>query len=408
MAQRDGSIFLYLFIGSLFLFGIMATLFFFSVSEQAQLTAKLDDTERKLSGQREDHRSVTRDLTELRILVGGATYEDSPWPDNSVFKQRLQEGIQKEVNDALKELGQGPREYAYIVEPFEDIPDVLRTLRTRLGEVKAQASAETDARSQQTETHKQTVSDLRRQNVDHLEQAGVLEAKIEELDSACREKEEELLQKIEDLNDQMSYEILSLKRSLSFKENQMRGVQNRLDAILEEARKEKTFDDSEPDAKILSVLSESQKAWVGIGRKQHLQKGLIFRVFEVGSGGRRVYKGSAEVRRVDDELAEVRLEEEDSLNPISEGDFIASPFYDPGKTPVFVFAGTGLASKNVTKDYLESKIRSYGGDIRAAVDLNTDYVVLTQNYQSSAQYRTARELGVAVMRERDLLEFIGR
>ena len=293
-----------------------------------------------------------------------------------------------------------------MVEPFDDIPDILRTLRTRLNEASAQAREESNARSQQSEDHRSTVAQLRKQNVEQLEQAGTLEARIEELDSACKEKEEELMQKIEDLNDQMSYEIVSLKRQLNFKENQMRGVQNRLDSILEEARKEKNFDDSDPDAQILSVLSETQKAWIGIGRKQHLQKGLIFRVFEMGSGGRRVYKGTAEVRRVDEQLSEVRIDEDNALNPIAEGDFIASPFYDPGKTPVFVFAGTALASKSVTKDYLESKIRSYGGDIRRDVDLNTDYVVLTNNFESSAQYQTARELGVAVMRERDLLEFI--
>ncbi len=108
-------------------------------------------------------------------------------------------------------------------------------------------------------------------------------------------------------------------------------------------------------------------------------------------------------------MSEVRIiDEVDSLNPIAPGDFVASPLYDPESDLIFVFAGTELESGRITRDNLVMKMESYGAKIGDKVDLSTDYLVAMKNYESSPEYRTARELGVTVIRERDLLEFIGR
>ena len=102
------------------------------------------------------------------------------------------------------------------------------------------------------------------------------------------------------------------------------------------------------------------------------------------------------------------VEEPDNLNPIVKGDLVASPFYDPKAQPVFVFAGSELESKEVTRDYVVQKMKAYGAQIRDKVDINTDFLVAMKNFEGTPEYKTARELSVPVIRERDLLEFIGR
>ena len=120
-------------------------------------------------------------------------------------------------------------------------------------------------------------------------------------------------------------------------------------------------------------------------------------------------RNEREVRRVDEELSECRvIEEVDPLtNPITAGDFVSSPFYDKAEQPVLVFAGTGFTSKDLTTDYLRTKLGSYGVRVSEAVDTDTTFIVALQNYRETDEYRTAQDFRVPVLRERDLLEFIG-
>jgi NAD-dependent DNA ligase len=75
--------------------------------------------------------------------------------------------------------------------------------------------------------------------------------------------------------------------------------------------------------------------------------------------------------------------------------------------PVFVLAGDGLDSKDVTEETLRAKIKSYGAEIRTDVDLGTSFLIALKNYDKSPLYNKARELGVAVVREREILEYMG-
>src|SRR5690606_8106139 len=120
-------------------------------------------------------------------------------------------------------------------------------------------------------------------------------------------------------------------------------------------------------------------------------------------------KGTVEVARVDEDYSEVRITEEvDSLrNPIADGDQVASPLYDEAKRLVFVFAGTELHSKEMTLEFLKAKLRSYGITISERVDHETSFVVALKGYETSGEYAEARRLRVPVLREADLLEFIG-
>ena len=177
---------------------------------------------------------------------------------------------------------------------------------------------------------------------------------------------------------------------------------------MEEQRKTKSIEDIEPDGQILRVASASQVGWINIGRINHLRPGLEFRVFQTVKGGKRQYKGRIEVQQVDENISRVRVvSTDDELNPITEGDYVTSPFYDPKVVPIFVFAGKGLESRDVTEEILRAKIKGYGAEIRDDVDLKTSFLIALKDYEKTPLYKTARELGVAVVREREILEYMG-
>ena len=410
MAQREGSIYLYLFVLMLILFTVMTVMFLSTNARKGEVESQLSREERKTERQADDNRQLNDDIRELQVAIGGKLYEDTPWPGNESFLQ-LQEKVQKAINDTYKYLDddKDATQYEYLVEPYEDIPDLLRLLHDSLVQARAARRASDDTRTQERANSSTTLDELRGQSSDLLANISTLEARVEDLDNKGQQKEQDYLQQIEEVKDNWLDEAITLKRELNFKDNQIRSLQNRLNKLLEETRQEKSLDDVEPDGSVLEVLTDSRRGWIDLGRRDLLQKGLIFRVFQFVKGGKRLYKGRLEVLKVEERMSEVRIfDEVDELNPISSGDFVASPFYDPEADLIFVFAGTELDSGRLTKDYLVTKMQSYGAKIADKVDLSTDYLVAMKNYESSPEYRTARELGVTVIRERDLLEFIGR
>ena len=411
MAQREGSIYLTLFIVMFLLFAGMTALFISTNAKVTDLTSEIRSLKSKNLEKDRSNKELNQDVTALRVLIGGPTYEDRAWPGNDFFLQnRLKEIVESSMGSAFKGLGEsGGPTYAYLVEPFDDVPRVVTKYQELLAKANADRRASNETREAEKQSSGEAVASIRGENGQLLQQVSQLESRIEDSESAAQEKEQQYVTQIEELNDQIADIRIGLGRELNFKQNTIKALENRLDKLLEESRKEKSLDDVDPDGEVLTVLTDSGKAWADIGRFDHLRKGLIFRVFQTGKGGKRVYKGRVEVRKVDERTSEMKiLEEFDSLNPIASGDFIASPFYDPDQNPVFVFATPQLASPEVTKDFLVAKMETYGAQIGSKVDLTTDYLVATENYESSDAYTRASELGVTVIRERDLLEFIGR
>ncbi len=416
MAQREASIYLYLFILMLILFAVMTVLFLSTNAEKTRITGESNRFEKDFERQEQDNRRNAEEITKLKVLIGGPSYSDGPWPGEEHFRQEALQSVQEKINEAIKfavsegiDEDSSARQYDYLTAPYEDMPSLLLLFKNSLVEARAARRESDDTRSQETVSHTETIDVLRTESSGLRTTITGLESRVEDLDNKSQEKEQDYLQQIEEVKDNWSDEVITLKRELNFKDNQIRSLQNRLDKLLEETRKEKSFDDVEPDGTILAVLSDSGKAWINLGRRNLLRKGLVFRVFQFVKGGKRLYKGRMEVRKVDERMSEMRvIEEVDSLNPIAKGDFVASPFYDPESDLIFVFAGTELESGRITRDNLGMKMESYGAKIGDKVDLSTDYLVAMKNYESSPEYRTARELGVTVIRERDLLEFIGR
>ena len=97
-----------------------------------------------------------------------------------------------------------------------------------------------------------------------------------------------------------------------------------------------------------------------------------------------------------------------SSNPFDDSpDRITSPFYAEDEKPVFVFAGVKLASQEMTQDFVRSKLAGYGVEIRTNVDIHTSFLVALEDYEKTAEFKVAERLGTPILREQELMEFIG-
>ncbi|MEM7263327.1 MAG: BRCT domain-containing protein, partial [Planctomycetota bacterium] len=234
------------------------------------------------------------------------------------------------------------------------------------------------------------------------------QAQLESVRNDLTEELTKARQKQSEQADSHADEVQDLKTDIFLKQNKILQLADRIGFLEREINKEQTFAQVTPDGEILRVADAEGFAWINLGRNHRLRRGLVFDVFQYVKGGRKLRKGKVEVARVEDDYAEVRvLESLDRFNPISAGDKIASPFYEQDATPVFVIAGDKMFNERLSREEVVRRIQRFGGQVEDDVRVETTYLVAIDGYQDSSQYKTARELGVTVLRENELLEFIG-
>lgn len=404
MARREGTIYLYLFIVSCVLFLVMTVLFFIDNADKQELTKKLTQARAKSEEVEKKNRAISESAQELRELIAGPTATEEEWSS-----ERYMTELQDRVAFAISEVVGTKREYTYLVQPFPELQKLFKNLVDTRDEAVASRQLAVDELTKARENGQVTIAGLRKDHAEKLEELQGLQDRYEDLDNRAAEEKAVLVRDSSEEADRNSDTIIGLNRRISNLAIEKNFLYLRLEECKRETLKEKSIEDISADGELVDILHFASRGWIDIGRKNNLHSGIVFRVFHEGKGGKKFIKGSVEVLKVGEETSEVRIiEEADSLNPIVVGDKISSPFYDPRARPVFVFAGNELESKQVTRDYLEAKMKGYGAVIRDNVDINTDFLVAMKNFEVSSEYEAARELGVTIIRERDLLEFIGR
>ena len=166
----------------------------------------------------------------------------------------------------------------------------------------------------------------------------------------------------------------------------------------------------EPDGEIILADNKLGHAYIDLMRRDGLRVGMIFDVFRYIKGGRTKTKGKIEVKVVNDDKPSQAaiiecLEPED--DPIVKGDHIISPLFDKKKVRVFVFAGD-LVNPLYTKYEMTKKIQEMGAKVAPEVTVETDFLVVGKGAEDTEQYSRAIQLGVIIMREEELLRYIGR
>ena len=203
------------------------------------------------------------------------------------------------------------------------------------------------------------------------------------------------------------------------------------------------------DGKLLKVEEATKLAIISLGTSQGVRKGMRFEVFQIKEGNRRVHKGLIEVKTVDEETSaatilirviqlprcpttgyvasrpEERFSPYDSggqsglkvvkllarpkiitvgMNPddpMAEGDLVYNPFFNAKKKLRFCVKGEKI---EYSQDEIVRTIKEHGGVIDDDVTATTDYLV-SQRW-SQEHVKKARELGVPVLYEFDIFDFL--
>lgn len=129
-----------------------------------------------------------------------------------------------------------------------------------------------------------------------------------------------------------------------------------------------------PDGEILSVSSRLPLGWINIGAHDRLSRGMRFEVRSSRPGASGV-KAWAEVTRVEAERGEVRfLELSDPLDPVTAGDVIVNPLFDPtgGRNAVLV----GRFSGKYNEEDLVALFKRMGIHVQNDVGVTTHFLIV--------------------------------
>lgn len=404
MAQREGSVFVYLFVAVLVLVIALLASVLILKSDMDGLRTENKRVQGEYEAEQKRYREEVAEHNELKKLVTG---DSDAFPDLQLLRDQLSQ-VETEMNEIRKQFELQDSTYTALIHPYKDYGEVLKKLKAAFDTQTLQAETALGDLARVRETTQGQLKEVDDAK-DKLQTAlSELERRFEDNDTQLRQRIEELTNQLAEQEELATRTELRLKKDLAFEGNRVQQLRNRIAQYEEKILVEKTVEDIEPDGQLIDVEPRSRAVWVNLGRRSHLRPGIVFRVFQYVKG-RKQWKGSVEIRRVEDEFSEGRIVEElDSLNPISASDQVTSPFYDPKEAPEFVFAGTNVTNTKVTLEYIQKKLQSFGATIGDSVKIETDFLVALENYEATPEYRAARELGVTILRESDLIDYLGR
>ena len=165
-----------------------------------------------------------------------------------------------------------------------------------------------------------------------------------------------------------------------------------------------------PDARVLAVSGKLGTAWIDVGAEQRAARGIRFRI-EGGSEANRRVKGYAEVVEVESNRSKVALYDVvDNFDPITVGDVLINPVYDPRGQRNAVLAGR--FSGQYDEKELRALLGRMGITVQSSLDLTTDFLIagaeiyvdeFDEPYEQPLQpsdlpiYKEAEALGVQII-----------
>lgn len=229
-------------------------------------------------------------------------------------------------------------------------------------------------------------------------------------------------------------EVASVRSTLSDTENSLSTARGETDDVLRAKREREAEYETrlanvtkvlewqkEPeraDGKILETSEKLGLAWINIGKHNRLYAGMRFAIKDGTPGVERI-KAYCEVLQVNDEMSEVIVSDvRDKFDPVTAGDIVYNPIYDPVGIRNAVLVG------RFTGTYNETELRALLGGIRINIqenlDKTTDYLVvgaelyvdedgepLDDPLQPSdlAEYKEAEAMGVRIVPIKQITDY---
>lgn len=407
---------------------------------------KIQELDRKLKGEKERSKELYRELKDSRELITGEenrVVEKSHYDDTilSEAHKRLQEVLSeewiatedwkrikdpqiREIWQKMTEFRGKPREFKSLVKLNGELLEQLRAVVHIIPILRYERIAALEQ------------SDQLRNDISQLRQSKQKE--IDDLRSEVSRKEEENLRlarnfdqerkRLHDEKENIQKEATQRNKEHALEVARLESQKGQLEQRIKQLVKKKTknfTEYSEPDGRIVHSEPALGYAWINLGHKHGLRRNLRFQVYQFIKGGRQRVKGVLEVRRIEEDMAQCAILEEqevtdpitgekvtvpDKDDPVVKGDLIRNPYFDKEEQKVFVFLGSRLQNRFYNLAEIKRKIEEAGGKVDSKVSTATHFVVVLGDTDDDfqIQYDRAAQFGVIFMREPELMEYLGR
>lgn len=309
------------------------------------------------------------------------------------------------VFDDLKTIAHG---YAIRCMLFEKealrLEGELKVARERGETVARDADAVAETKDKQIALEKAAVSKLR-------EEKAAVERERDEI----REK---LTAEVEDLkarNTKLTKEVAALAKDVTVLQEQRKKDAEKIKELEYPKVKDRPLFagalPEPPDGKVLTVDADAKHVMLDLGRKDWVEVGMFFTVYEKGDADTRRSKGQVQIRQVYDEIARAKVIKQDDVDPILPGMMVANPAFKRGTKLVFRLKGRFLEPR------IEQLLARYPCTIAEKISMETDYLIIgdarpdeskgEMAWDEDDEVLFAKENKIMIMRERELMAYLG-
>ena len=279
-----------------------------------------------------------------------------------------------------------------------------------------------------------TLEDLRGVQEEKKEIESRLKKEIDSLRSKLTEEQDRALERerefdrekkrLEDEIGSVKKLIVKNEREFNIREAQLLTKINELQDKIKDLseKKRKTKEEIEADGEITYADSNLGLGWINLGKRDGIRRGLRFEVFQFRKGGEKKLKGVVEVRDIEANMSQVSIISDvkirdpktgevrvypDPSDPIIKGDLIRNPMFDKREQQIFVFLGEKPINRIYSKKDLERKIEDTGAKVGKSITIETDFVVLLEKGDEQPEFEKAIQFGIIILKENELLEYLG-
>lgn len=402
MDRKTSLLLIPLIISIVVIIGLIAAIVYLN-TDMEKMLEKVVEKEREADRSKDVAAQVELEKAKLAKFITGN-------PDADAGVLRSQYLVRRAINERLIEfLGTegGRTEFNYLLELYNRVfTERVRALEKALESERIAIAAEEDLKKEKQNfviMKEKKETEINRLLVEKRQvetQVSNLQQQLKAAQARWRaEVEQERQAKIE-LEKKLNIEIAALRSEISEKRRRI------LELI---KKKPKTMMWVDPDGEILLADNKLGHCWIDIGRREGVRVGSVFEVFRYIKGGRRKAKGRIEIKKIQDNLSQAAIIEslDPEDDPIVKGDHIISPFFDKHEVKVFVFAGE-LTNPIYSKAEVIKMIKEMGADVARELTVETDFLVAGKGAEETEEYANAIDLGITVLREEELFNYLGK
>ncbi|MCU0726421.1 MAG: hypothetical protein MUE73_11630 [Planctomycetes bacterium] len=236
-----------------------------------------------------------------------------------------------------------------------------------------------------------------------------------DLQSRSATREQELSANVNQLQDRVRESENALENEQKARRDEVAGLRSELvraaqDVVKAKDRKLEREVPVGPDGEVLAVTDAQDVIVLNRGKDKHMMVGLNFDVYDFVKGALRRKKGTVVVIDVGANTARARvIERVNPMVPLVQGDLFESIAYNPEEQIHFFLLGR---FDKYGKSDAARRLGELGALVDKTVGVETDFLVIgspeteEDNLRESDEYRRAVELGVKVITEAQLSQFL--